>query len=207
VKTSLRHPSCFQKKKREKKKNEFPIVFQVCRRTIGSTIRCQGRPKTNTSTYPTFPHLSPLFLAFFPPHCAYFSKTVFSIGGSVFSTRGSCRNYREPEMDIKGSLRDMEASLKIYKSSCSIQTPLPSCPSLHHTPSIILLHVQEKHKKTVIQVKKKNKKIRKGTAPSTSPEAHLLPLHLYLHLWHHPHISKHRKKLNFQREKQLQELL
>jgi len=63
---------------------------------------------------------------------------------------------------------------------------MPSFPSLHHTLSIIFLPIQEKRRKNSFSGKQKKQKIREEAAPSTSPEAYLLPLHLFLHLWNPP---------------------
>ena len=76
VKISLRCPSCFQKKEREKEEKEKWILMCIasCRRTIGSKRRCQR---------------------------AYFtSSTLFSIISDLSSTplcfSGNCVFYRRP---------------------------------------------------------------------------------------------------------------
>ena len=107
MKTSLRHPSCFQKNIYKKKK--FYCI-------AGLQEDYREQKKVTLTFIPASisysPHLPPSFLASLSPHYTSSSKTVFSTGGSVFSTGGSKRNYREPKVSIRGSLRDEKSFMR-----------------------------------------------------------------------------------------------
>lgn len=96
----------FSKTKKTKKREKRRIFLLHCR-FVGGLQGVEEGAKGTLTFIPTpissSPHSSPSFLAFLSPHCASFSKTVFSTGGSY-------RNYREPGIDTKGSFRDREAS-------------------------------------------------------------------------------------------------
>jgi len=78
----------------------------------GAKEGAKGTLKFIPASISSSPHLPPSFLAYLSPHCTSSSKTVFSARGSVFSTGGSCRDYREPKVSTGGSLRDKKSFMR-----------------------------------------------------------------------------------------------
>jgi len=97
-----------KKKKGEEKMN----LYYITRGLQGVGEGAKGTLTFTPTSISSSPHLPPSFLVSLSPHYTSFSKIVFSIGDSVFSTRGSCRNYREPKMSIEGSLRDKKSFMR-----------------------------------------------------------------------------------------------
>ena len=100
-----------------------------CRRTTWSKRRGHKSYFISSTLFSIISNLSSTSLCFFCILC--------STGGLVFSTGGSCRNHREPEMVPKRSLRVREASWRACKPSYSYQPSFPSIPHLHHIIIII----------------------------------------------------------------------
>jgi len=91
--------------KKEERKNEFLLHCKFAGRLQGAEEGAKGTLKFIPASISSSPHLPPSFLASLSPHCTSSSKTVFSTGGSIFSTGISCRNYRDPKVSTGGSLR------------------------------------------------------------------------------------------------------
>jgi len=111
VKTSLRSPNCFQNKIREIK-NEFLLHCKFTGGLQGVEEGAKGTLTFIPTSILSSPHLPASFLVSLSPHYTSSSKTMFSTGGSVFSTRGSCRNYRESKVSARGGLRDKKSFMR-----------------------------------------------------------------------------------------------
>ena len=98
------------KTKKEKEKNEFLLHYKLAGGLQGAEAGSKVTLTFILASISSFAHLPPSFLASLSPHNTSSSKTVFSTGGSVFSTRGSYRNHGEAEMVPKSILRGWEIS-------------------------------------------------------------------------------------------------